>query len=148
MLDVYDTTKDAIELASDKFTTKSCAESLSKFRRIAWVLRYNPTASKAFKKGCFKNKERSPFSIPRDVRTQWNSTYFQLQAIVRLQKSVRYWQKLPEIGILFTKEQREGDRDFFFKSLTSEVAVAMFDITLLESTPKDINIRESHDRIV
>jgi hypothetical protein len=139
MKDVYQGTEDK-ENTTDKFTTKGCITSLWKFKRIAKLMRYSVSAMKAFKTTCLNEQEKQPHTIPRDVRTRWNSTYLQLESIVRLEKALKIWQRLPEVSL--AKEARLVGQDFAVAASLVRVLRPMYDITLQCSMMEVVTISQ------
>ncbi|KAA1090951.1 hypothetical protein PGT21_018946 [Puccinia graminis f. sp. tritici] len=77
----------------DRYTSKSCKESLSKFRAISRKLNKSPNSKALFVELCQDLECARPHSIGRDVRTRWNSTLAQLCSIVRCSDAILEWQR-------------------------------------------------------
>ncbi|KNF03341.1 hypothetical protein PSTG_03286 [Puccinia striiformis f. sp. tritici PST-78] len=77
----------------DAYTSASCKHTLPKFHAIARKLRKSPNSKAEFILLCEEQECTKPHNIERDVRTRWNSTYFQLEGIIRCEKAILIWQK-------------------------------------------------------
>ncbi|KAI7963940.1 hypothetical protein MJO29_004367 [Puccinia striiformis f. sp. tritici] len=83
----------------DAYTSASCKHTLPKFHAIARKLRKSPNSKAEFLLLCEEQECTKPHNIKRDVRTRWNSTYFQLEGIIRCEKAILIWQKHRKYGL-------------------------------------------------
>ncbi|KAA1110634.1 hypothetical protein PGT21_028420 [Puccinia graminis f. sp. tritici] len=86
-------TKDIKDLSDedeekDSYTSLSCKQSLPKFRAVARKLRKSPNSKAHFVELCIETECSKPHNIMRDVRTRWNSTFTQLEGIIRCEKAM------------------------------------------------------------
>ncbi|KAI7935549.1 hypothetical protein MJO28_016420 [Puccinia striiformis f. sp. tritici] len=94
-----------IEHGSDKdkegnrYTSKSCKETLAKFCAIAKKLRFSPNSKAEFVDICRKKGCLTPHNIERDVRTRWNSTHAQLKSAIRCEPAILKWQRHKKYGV-------------------------------------------------
>ncbi|OAV89653.1 hypothetical protein PTTG_28626 [Puccinia triticina 1-1 BBBD Race 1] len=72
---------------NDIYTSVLCKESLNKFRAIA-KLRKSPNSKALFIDLCEEMECTKPHNIVRDVQTRWNSTFSQLEGIIRCEKAM------------------------------------------------------------
>ncbi|OAV98324.1 hypothetical protein PTTG_25747 [Puccinia triticina 1-1 BBBD Race 1] len=77
----------------DIYTTKSCQETLAKFREIVWKLKKSPTSKTLFVEICRENICSRPHMIERNICKRWNSTLVQLLSIQQCSKAILEWQK-------------------------------------------------------
>ncbi|KAA1133987.1 hypothetical protein PGTUg99_050283 [Puccinia graminis f. sp. tritici] len=83
----------------DSYTSLSCKQSLPKFRAVARKLRKSPNSKAHFVELCIETECSKPHNIMRDVRTRWNSTFTQLEGIIRCEKAIFIWQKDKKYGL-------------------------------------------------
>ncbi|OAV91103.1 hypothetical protein PTTG_28064 [Puccinia triticina 1-1 BBBD Race 1] len=83
----------------DSYTTDSCKQTLAKFRRIAKKLRFSPNSKAEFVEICQEKQCETPHNVERDVRTRWNSTFYQIKSIVRCEAAVLEWQRHKRHGL-------------------------------------------------
>ncbi|PLW39543.1 hypothetical protein PCASD_07675 [Puccinia coronata f. sp. avenae] len=81
------------------YTSKSCQQTLAKFREISKKLRFSPNSKAKFLALCRENKCAKPHMVERNERTQWNSTSAQLKSIVRCKSAILEWQRHRQFGM-------------------------------------------------
>ncbi|KNF04894.1 hypothetical protein PSTG_01951 [Puccinia striiformis f. sp. tritici PST-78] len=113
---------------SDAYTTSGCKETLAKFRAIAKKLRYSPNSKAEFRKVCHKKGCRTPHTIERDVRTQWNSMNAQLISIIRCEEAILEWQRHKQHGV--NRKYYVDQSDFNLAHHLTEVLNPFYEITL------------------
>ncbi|KNE97433.1 hypothetical protein PSTG_09267 [Puccinia striiformis f. sp. tritici PST-78] len=107
--------KEDIEHGSDKdkegnrYTSKSCKETLAKFCAIAKKLRFSPNSKAEFVDICRKKGSLTPHNIERDVRTRWNSTHAQLKSAIRCEPAILKWQRHKKYGVACKHYVDESD---------------------------------------
>ncbi|OAV87538.1 hypothetical protein PTTG_29396, partial [Puccinia triticina 1-1 BBBD Race 1] len=94
---------------NDLYTLVSCKQTLNKFCSISRKLRKSPNSKAEFIKLCAEMQCSKPHNIPRDVRTQWNSTFSQLEAIIQCEKAIFVWQKDRKFGLSWRYHIEEVD---------------------------------------
>ncbi|KNE92344.1 hypothetical protein PSTG_14244 [Puccinia striiformis f. sp. tritici PST-78] len=83
---------------NDVYTSKSCKQTLGKFRAIARKLNKSPNSKGLFVDICREKNCLKPHTVERDERTRWNSTLVQLTSIRRCSKAILEWQKDKRCG--------------------------------------------------
>ncbi|OAV87842.1 hypothetical protein PTTG_29262 [Puccinia triticina 1-1 BBBD Race 1] len=73
---------------NDAYTSVSCKKSLQKFRDIARKLCKSPNLKAEFVELCVEKNCDKPQNIKRDVQTRWNSTFAQIEGIIRCKKAI------------------------------------------------------------
>ncbi|OAV94163.1 hypothetical protein PTTG_27105 [Puccinia triticina 1-1 BBBD Race 1] len=83
----------------DYYTTNTCKLTLAKFRQIAKKLRYSPNSKAEFIDICQEKECHTPHNVERDVRTRWNSTFYQMKSIIWCEAAVLEWQRHKQHGL-------------------------------------------------
>ncbi|KNE89643.1 hypothetical protein PSTG_16909 [Puccinia striiformis f. sp. tritici PST-78] len=106
---------DVVELSDeeddDRYSSRSCKETLAKFGVIARKLNKSPNSKALFVDICKDKNCLKPHNVERDLRTQWNSTLMQLSSILRCSKSILEWQKDKRHGTLRAYHINHADLD-------------------------------------
>ncbi|KAA1092751.1 hypothetical protein PGT21_050043 [Puccinia graminis f. sp. tritici] len=116
----------------NQYTSKTCQQTLAKFRSIARKLNKSPNSKSLFVELCEKKNCDKPHNIERDVATRWNSTLVQLNGIVRCHSAIFEWQRDKRYGI--ARVSHISDTDIKLAKDLVAVLQLFFEITLQVST--------------
>ncbi|GAA6044781.1 hypothetical protein JCM8097_001227, partial [Rhodosporidiobolus ruineniae] len=112
----------------DKVKLRDVCRAICKIQLIAIKLRYNKTVQALFEAECKEVGVAGNWTIPRSVKTRWNSEYVQMEAGHRLRKPIKRWQKNRDVK--WDARNRLTDNEFdIFQSL-STILKPMYEFTL------------------
>ncbi|GAA6044459.1 hypothetical protein JCM8097_006366 [Rhodosporidiobolus ruineniae] len=112
----------------DKVKLRDVCRAICKIQLIAIKLRYNKTAQALFEAECKEVGVAGNWTIPRSVKTRWNSEYVQMEAGHRLREPIKRWQKNRDVK--WDARNRLTDDEFdIFQSL-STILKPMYEFTL------------------